>query len=1319
MKKFAALMCVIAFVIGIAGCAWGSVSLSAFPDPVFREYLKSYDRGWVEYDSNSREIRDAYGNTIYFGKDNGILDDKEIEGITSIYVYDVSSLKGIENLTALEYLHCNGTLTELDLSRNTKLTHLECYGNLLTELDLSHNTNLTELNCWDNKLTKLDLSGHTALKSLRCNENPLTELNLSDCTSLAYVNCSLPPPPVIALPSNVAYTGYDLGDWRILFPSLKKFTARNCTAMQSLFCECEALTEFDISGCTSLEYLYYKGQKLSKIDLSKNTALKRLDCDRTPITELDLSHNTALELLFCYDSQLKSLDVSGCAVLETLWCGGNQLTELDVSHCVSLKTLSCYENQLKRLDLSKNTALNILNCSKNQLTELDLSYNAALQLDYRGVDCHEQKSRGIKMKKTSKGYEVNIKDYVSHIENIDASSIYPVPASSPNPVSYDKKTGIAIFSEPLTSLRYCYITHAPEGSNGETMYVDITNPLSVAPLESSYGDFWINSIIYGMTDNSYLGGDGNPLTESAIRYCDYIWHGKEGLTADGNSRLIIRAQTDKPGTVSFSLKDDIGLKLESLSRSELTASAQLDTTEFDSDIHQVSAVLIAPERFPEDKNFPSDTFKVHVKFTDEDGEITEDDLELRIEAAPVILIPGMFNPGGFTNVFAVASVLASAVNPGDSQHTFGFIQQELLSRGFKKEHIAFWDHGGRKGIKNLIGHDYNHLFTILANMFESYAKEGIVCTKADVIAHGMGGLIIREFLNETNKSDADDANNWSARSYKQGMIHRVINIAVPHMGTPLANVLLGDFSVLNNVAVGNDALAQTCLWLLHNKYLKIYSEPFLKEIAVGSDFLNNLPLPANVPMHFVYGDVKGYLDSFENIKDTAFMLFNLAKLVKSAGKNIAKYQKLSEYSDFVQFSNTLQNVNPKTDLELLKTINNLDDKILLRVASQQEAIIRDMMTNNEIRSVALSFAEMAYQNPQVTGFFQILGVVSDGLEALNPVTLAFNLYFSMQRVIFSGQAHDMFVPVDSAVTMLREYSTGFPEPGTNSWMDWRFRHSTLCQQGDVAYAVATILRRNDMNDFAILKKSVQLTDALPQQVKVNSTAYDELNLEGIDLENICATNFALTANQSTVMIPEVGTSVVKFTASAKNLVSNDVQLVIHKDGLDRTFPMYTDNGKSFEINIEFTSSDSGAMFAYCYTPNDKKLYVSNTFQFSCIRNLDNVDITEISFFGKDTLYTNVNSEIPAGLFAVDSDGRYYDVSSPLVGTQWKSDEVARVNDNGCIFGLSEGTTTLTATFRGLTASVNVEVAAVLVEEEEDTPPEITTEALSNGITNQP
>ncbi len=44
---------------------------------------------------------------------------------------------------------------------------------------------------------------------------------------------------------------------------------------------------------------------------------------------------------------------------------------------------------------------------------------------------------------------------------------------------------------------------------------------------------------------------------------------------------------------------------------------------------------------------------------------------------------------------------------------------------------------------------------------------------------------------------------------------------------------------------------------------------------------------------------------------------------------------------------------------------------------------------------------------------------------------------------------------------------------------------------------------------------------------------------------------------------------------------------------------------------------------------------------------------------------------------------------------------------------------MTANFRGLTASVNVEVSAALVEEEKDIPPEILTETLPNVATGQP
>ncbi|MBR0167784.1 MAG: hypothetical protein IJQ08_03865, partial [Synergistaceae bacterium] len=126
LKKFCTLIAVIVCVIGIAGCAWGGVSLSAFPDPVFREYLRwNYDTGWIEYNSN--------GEPYTVGRDDGILDDREIKEITGLYFYGIdgtiTSLKGIEYLTALEKLTCTTCqLTELDVSHNTALTHLNCGG---------------------------------------------------------------------------------------------------------------------------------------------------------------------------------------------------------------------------------------------------------------------------------------------------------------------------------------------------------------------------------------------------------------------------------------------------------------------------------------------------------------------------------------------------------------------------------------------------------------------------------------------------------------------------------------------------------------------------------------------------------------------------------------------------------------------------------------------------------------------------------------------------------------------------------------------------------------------------------------------------------------------------------------------------------------------------------------------------------------------------------------------------------------------------------------------------------------------------------------
>ena len=152
----------------------------------------------------------------------------------------ISSLNGIEYLTALTYLSCsNNLITTLDLSKNTALTYLECYNNQLATLDVSKNTALTYLQCYNNQLANLVVSKNTALTYLSCSNNLITTLDLSKNTALTSLACSRNP-----------------------------------------------LINLDVSKNTALTGLYCGDNQLTTLDVSKNTALTYLECTFNQLTTL-------------------------------------------------------------------------------------------------------------------------------------------------------------------------------------------------------------------------------------------------------------------------------------------------------------------------------------------------------------------------------------------------------------------------------------------------------------------------------------------------------------------------------------------------------------------------------------------------------------------------------------------------------------------------------------------------------------------------------------------------------------------------------------------------------------------------------------------------------------------------------------------------------------------------------------------------------------------------------------------------------------------------------------------------------------------------
>lgn len=95
-----------------------------------------------------------------------------------------------KNSKLINLLLSNNQLENLNISNNPALTSLECYSNKLTYLDTSKNTELTSLVLTQNLLTSIDISKNLKLSTLTITNNPLTSIDISNNTLLKIVQLS-------------------------------------------------------------------------------------------------------------------------------------------------------------------------------------------------------------------------------------------------------------------------------------------------------------------------------------------------------------------------------------------------------------------------------------------------------------------------------------------------------------------------------------------------------------------------------------------------------------------------------------------------------------------------------------------------------------------------------------------------------------------------------------------------------------------------------------------------------------------------------------------------------------------------------------------------------------------------------------------------------------------------------------------------------------------------------------------------------------------------------------------------------------------------
>ncbi len=412
------------------------INEATFPDEVFRVHVKTV----CDLDSD------------------GKLSQQEIASVTNLKIKyaEIHSLKGIEYFTELaELIGGRNNLTELDLSKNTKLTYLSCYGNQLTELDFSNNTLLQEVYCHTNKLTKIDVSKCPDLVKLDCALNELPSIDVSNNPKLIRLNIHTNKLTSVDISKNTSLKRFYCGTNQLTSLDVSKNTE-----LDSLTFNANQIAAIDVSKNTKLLGLVTSQNLLTSIDVSNNKELKQLWCHTNQLTSIDISKNTKLTNLSVEANNITSLDVTPLSDLDSLECGYNQISTLDVTKNPKLLNLGVSENQLTTLDVSKNTKLIDLYCYGNQLTSLDLSNHDALQNLY----CQRNKLTSLTVSKNSPLIAI-----YCHRNQIQGEAMDHLIASLPN----QENGAFAVFNTDYINEEgnVCTTTQVAEAKNkGWTAY---------------------------------------------------------------------------------------------------------------------------------------------------------------------------------------------------------------------------------------------------------------------------------------------------------------------------------------------------------------------------------------------------------------------------------------------------------------------------------------------------------------------------------------------------------------------------------------------------------------------------------------------------------------------------------------------------------------------------------------------------------------------------------------------------------------------------------------------------------------------------------
>ncbi|HKG70865.1 MAG TPA: alpha/beta fold hydrolase [Nitrososphaeraceae archaeon] len=343
---------------------------------------------------------------------------------------------------------------------------------------------------------------------------------------------------------------------------------------------------------------------------------------------------------------------------------------------------------------------------------------------------------------------------------------------------------------------------------------------------------------------SLLDENGNLVND--ISKAATITTYRNGTITDGISKLILLIDSENPLQFSINRKEPDNLTngtlscLDQSNVNNLFSTTKVTPQNTNNGKSVVAAVYTPPDSFNQDKR-DHRTINVNVNVSNaNDDTPTLHKVPIRLYRPPVVLIHGVWT---------------------NSEQTWGNkskFREKLENNGYKVFLADYSAHNGETfhpyAIPGIGNHGIDSLRTAIITAFNYYHNScrnpSIAAAQVDVIAHSMGGLMARGFVQQPDYKRKDN--------FMKGSIHRLITIGTPHFGGHLSEFLYDhrdDWCCLDGTYSTYITPARYCK-VEPRKLRTIYSDNYVSPIDKGA--VEALIPGSDAYSHLYQTNVKSY-----------------------------------------------------------------------------------------------------------------------------------------------------------------------------------------------------------------------------------------------------------------------------------------------------------------------------------------------------------------------------------------------------------------------------------------------------------------------------